>query len=274
MTMGIADDPIEQIAPLDREAQAWVARFASGTATSGDMHALKQWHEQSPAHAEAFARARRLWMTLGSAGDNVRRQTVLPIHPQTPASLPQMLSRRAVMGGALAASAAIAAYGLVQPPFGLWPSFSELTASYRTATGEQKRITLAKASIEMNAQTSIAVRSVKDTDHIELIAGEAAITTGLGALEPLVVTAGNGRIVASQASFDVRYIGATVCVTCLDGALRVEQGGNSTPLQSHQQLLYSSQEISSVRTIDPAFVTAWRDGFLAFNGTPLAEAIE
>lgn len=32
--------------------------------------------------------------------------------------------------------------------------------------------------------------------------------------------------------------------------------------------------MSAIRTVDPAIVTAWRDGFLVFHATPLAEAIE
>ena len=40
-----SDDPIEQLASVDREAQAWVARFASGQATSADIEALKRWYE-------------------------------------------------------------------------------------------------------------------------------------------------------------------------------------------------------------------------------------
>jgi transmembrane sensor len=270
-----SDDPIEQLASVDREAQAWVARFASGQATSADIEALKRWYEESPAHAAALNKVSRLWDALGPAGERVVRRNLSVIYPRALASGGGRVGRRALVGGALAASAAGIGYVLFRPPFGLWPSFAELTADYRTATGEQKRIALADGvSIEMSAQTSIAVRSAaRDARHVELIAGEAAILAS-EASGPVIVSAGGGRSIASEASFDVRYIGATVCVTCLEGALRVEHGDAAQSLQPRQQLLYSARGVSSVRAVDPAAVTAWRDGFLVFHATPLAEAVE
>jgi transmembrane sensor len=130
-------------------------------------------------------------------------------------------------------------------------------------------------SIEMNAQSSVAIHSMPGlAGQIDLVAGEAAITTGLNVPLPLVVVAGEGRTIARQASFDIRHVGGAVCVTCLDGELRVEQGGGATSLQSREQLFYSSRGLSSVRTIDRSVVAAWRDGFLVFHATPLVEAIE
>jgi transmembrane sensor len=272
---GASDDPIEQLAPVEREAQAWVARFASGQATSADIEALKRWYGQSPAHAAALNKVSRLWDALGPAGERAVRRDLSVIYPPALASGGRRVGRRALVGGALAASAAGIGYLLFRPPFGLWPTFAELTADYRTATGEQKRVALAGGvSIEMSAQTSIAVRSAApDARHVELIAGEAAILAA-EASGPVIVSAGGGRSIASEASFDVRYIGATVCVTCLEGAVRVEHGDATQSLQSRQQLLYSARGVSSVRAVDPAVVTAWRDGFLVFHATPLAEAVE
>lgn len=274
-TMGGPDDPIAQLAPVEQEAQAWVMRFASGEATSADLQALKRWCGQTPSHAEAFAKANRLWEALGPAGQRVDWKSPAR-HSQTLSFTPQRMGRRAFLGGALASSAAAAAYALVHPPLGLWPSFSQLTADYRTATGERKNITLADGvSIEMNAQTSIAVRkTVSDTRHIELLAGEAAVATGPDASQSFALIAGQGRTMARRAHFDVRYIGTTVCVTCLEGEIRVEQEGAATPLQAQQQILYSTRGQSSIRTVDPAVVAAWRDGFLVFHATPLAEAVE
>jgi transmembrane sensor len=273
---GASDESIDQLAPLEREAQAWVARFASGQATSADIEALKEWYAQSPAHAAALNQVSRLWDVLGPAGEGVVRRNLSVIYPPALAFGGRRVARRALVGGALAASAAGIGYVLFRPPFGLWPSFAELTADYRTATGEQKQIALAAGvSIEMSAQTSIAVRSAApDARHVELIAGEAAILAMSEASGPVIVTAGGGRSIASEASFDVRYIGATVCVTCLEGTLRVEQGDAAQSLQPRQQLLYSARGMSGIRAVDPAVVTAWRDGFLVFHATPLTEAVE
>ncbi len=68
-------------------------------------------------------------------------------------------TRRAFLGGGIAASAAaVAVYGMVNPPLGLWPSLAELNADYRTATGQQEKINFGPlVTAELNTQTSIAI---------------------------------------------------------------------------------------------------------------------
>ena len=49
------------------------------------------------------------------------------------------------------AVAASAAYLALRPPLGLWPGIGELAADYRTARGEQRRLTLGDAlDVQMN----------------------------------------------------------------------------------------------------------------------------
>ena len=57
---------------LHRQAVAWLRRLTSGEATVADAAELRRWRSQSPAHAAAFAAARRLWKDLGPAGRSVR----------------------------------------------------------------------------------------------------------------------------------------------------------------------------------------------------------
>ena len=44
-------------ASLQDEAQAWLARLASGSATADDLGALNAWRARSLAHRRAFAEA-------------------------------------------------------------------------------------------------------------------------------------------------------------------------------------------------------------------------
>ena len=45
---------------------------------------------------------------------------------------------------------------VVAPPFGLWPSWRELGADYRTAKGEQRRVVLpGTAVLDLNTRTSV-----------------------------------------------------------------------------------------------------------------------
>ncbi|MGQ3000241.1 MAG: FecR/PupR family sigma factor regulator, partial [Variovorax sp.] len=45
---------------LQREAQAWAVRLASGQANEDDARAFKAWCARSRAHAQAFAQAREV----------------------------------------------------------------------------------------------------------------------------------------------------------------------------------------------------------------------
>jgi transmembrane sensor len=270
MNRGVEDkfSPRAALDPIEREAHDWVVRFASGQATPDDLKEGKLWCERSLAHAEAFARASQLWEGLGKDAFGERpvssaRATVF--RPPT---------RRALLGGVLAASAASTAYLVGRPPFALWPSWSELTADYHTVTGEQRRITLAdRVTIEMNTQTSIGVQRAASGDAgIKLISGEALIAAVHGASTVVTVAAGEGFASTSNARFNMRYGGSSVCVTCLEGDVRVERGA-AVSLRARQQVSYDEQKLGAVTAIDPVAVTAWQDGLLIFHATPLREVI-
>ncbi|MBV8792156.1 MAG: FecR domain-containing protein [Pseudolabrys sp.] len=252
--------------PLDRVAHRWVAQLVSGEASTADADAIRQWRQQSPAHEAAFVAAIRQWQDFGRVGDKLRRRTDLPVWT------PPIVSRRAFLGGAGAIAASAVGIAVIRPPFGLWPSLGELTADYRTATGEQRRIMLGDdVSVRMNSQTSIAVPAAGDRDQVRLIAGEAAFATT--SQRPLEVLAGDGRTIAKEARFDVRNIGATVCVTCFDGDLRVEAGPHGTTIGANRQVRYDATGLQLAVAVDPADAAAWHDGFLVFHLTPLADVI-
>jgi transmembrane sensor len=184
-------------------------------------------------------------------------------------------SRRLILGGGLAAAAAACGYAVVKPPLDLWPSLAEMTADYRTATGEQRQIALpGEVSVRLNTQTSIALRSRDGSaDRVELIAGEASFATA-ESKRPLAVLAADGQAVASDARFDVRLAGTAVCVTCTGGSVQVQYRDDATAIAPGQQIRYSENGLESVATIDTELVTAWQQGVLIFRLTPLAEVVE
>jgi transmembrane sensor len=183
-----------------------------------------------------------------------------------------------MLGGAVAAGAAC--YLLAEPPFQLWPSLTEFMADYRTGTGEQHLVALPGGiSIDMNTQTSIAVRSSPGLQRADLIAGEAMITTRLDPPRAFMLTAASGDTTAIDAAFNVRRDADTVCVTCLSGSVRVAIGGAVTELQPRQQTTYTGTRYSGTRlgpaiAVDPAPLTAWMSGLLIFHDKPLGDVLE
>ncbi len=244
-------------------------RFAAGNADRAELETFKQWSARDPAHAEAFARACRLWEALGPAGE------VAAAKVQQRARMGTLMRRRAFLGGALAASAAGAAYIAVRPPLGLWPSVSELRADYRTGIGEQRSVALAGGpSLELNTRTSIAFDpAAGGAAHMQLISGEAAVSVTPDITKPVEIAAAGGRVIATDSTFNLRCDGDTVVATCLSGAIDVRLGQHSAQLRADQQVTYSADGLGPIKTIDPAMVTAWKDGLLIFHSTPLADAV-
>ncbi len=82
---------------------------------------------------------------------------------------------------------------------------------------------------------------------------------------------------ASGARFSVRYLpedGETVCVTCLDGSVRVNQRAASAEIGPQQQISYGRDGFGEIVTIDPAVASAWQQGFVIFRSMPLAQVVE
>ncbi|QUS39898.1 DUF4974 domain-containing protein [Tardiphaga alba] len=264
MTMPHPTDDDDQLA---REAHRWVALLVSGEASTEDAEALRTWRRTSAAHERAFAHARRRWKDYGQAGQTLRESGQLP--PWTPPR--PLLSRRAVLSGAAAACAA--GYVVAKPPFDLWPSLTELAADYRTGTGEQRRVTLTGGlSVRLNTQTSLTVAD-NAAEELKLIAGEASFVMPADAQRPLAVMAGRGRSTATSGRFEVRHVGASVCVTCVEGEVRVEHTGKAAVLIGGKQVRYDARGLQPASVADLNVSTAWQDGMLVFRFTPLSDVV-
>jgi transmembrane sensor len=264
---------------VKREARDWVLRLSSGAVTAADAMALNSWRATSRAHRQAFAEANRLWNMATQSAIEVIAEGA-PAAWAHPASHPRAgLDRRFFLGGALAASAAGAAYLAIRPPLHMWPAVAEFVADVRTNTGQQRNVVIdGGAAIELNTNTSMNFPpTTGGADRIELIAGEVAITTSAVGSRPMVVLAADGRSVTSGAQFNVRYDSTEVQVTCLDGTVQVDCGGGSVMLRQRQQVSYGEGRLGRlgrIAEIDPEVITAWREGLLVFRNDPLQRVID
>lgn len=240
---------------LHREARDWLVLLTSGQATAADARALRQWCAQSAEHAQAFERSKVLWHALKPATEALQA--------------PRHLGRRAFLGGAVAASAALFLVRYTVPG-----GFSGIGADYITEVGEQRRFDLGDGvSLELNTQTRISRRELAGGGQgIELLSGEVEVLARQ--TTPLKVQAGAGWLSASQARFNLRNTDQSVCVTCLDGALQVDVQGQRIRLETGQQLTYSAQHVSAPQTVDTSTVIAWRQQVLVFNDATLSQVID
>ena len=259
-------------ASLEREGLRWVDLLTSGVATAADLKALKHWREKSPVYAKALREA----IALRRVSTQLRPEDVGIYTNQAAQSGTQHPSvhRRAMLGGGLATAgvAAAACYSVVYPPLNLWPSLAELSADYRTAKGEQRKIELTKdVSITLNTLTSVSNGSGSGRRAIRLIDGEvAANVTGASNLEVLAM---DGKAIARDAKFDVRHDNGLVRVTCSAGSVQVECGSQSVTIKSGQQVSYDASKMNAITVTDLAVATAWSKGFLVLSGTSLKDAV-
>ncbi len=273
------EHPAAEQEALKREAYQWVMRLTSGEATSADAEALNRWRGISRAHRRAFAEANLLWEKLGPAAAESATRNAAPAPAGQSRRPDRLLGRRAFLGGAMAATAGAIGYIVVQPPLDLWPSLAELSSDYRTGVGQQQQIAFKdNVSVKLNTRTSISVlppdADTRQASRIELVTGEAAITTSPEIASSIIVVAARGMTTATNARFNVRRDDATVCVTCLEGDIRVEHLGQTARVRSRQQVVYTAHGLGAAVGVDPETVTAWERGLLVFRNDPLARVIE
>jgi transmembrane sensor len=257
---------------LEQESFAWVNLLFSGTMTTGKGEAFRQWRAQSPAHERAFIEAIRFRRAVGDAIRAGRAEGAAfdLARPHDTAS------RRAFLGGGGLAAAAVAAYAMVQPPAGLWPSLAELMSDYRTGKGEQRDLSPAQGVVlALNTDSAVSVHGFgRASPGLRLISGEAGLTVDRGGAGPFVVAAGAGRLLTRRASFDVRDDGREVCVTCLDGGVDVVHPKGARRLAAGEDLRYSRRDLGIPAATDTAVASAWRRGLLIFRNAPLQQVVD
>ncbi|WP_458130326.1 FecR family protein [Pseudomonas sp. Z2-11] len=241
-------------ARLAGEARDWLILLTSGRATVADARALRQWCGQSAEHAQAFEQAKTLWHGLRPAAEAAHG--------------PRHFGRRALLGGALAASVGFLLIRATVPG-----GVSGLAADYVTEVGEQRRVELGDGvSLELNTQTRLSRLTLAEGGQgLELLAGEVEVSGGTATIN---VQAGAGWISAARARFNLRYIDQSVCATCLEGVVQVQVQGREFRLEPGMQLTYDTRQVGSPQAADISAAVAWREQVLVFNDATLASVID
>ena len=154
--------------------------------------------------------------------------------------------------------------------------------SYRTALGDMASMSLADGSeATLSSDSRMLVALSRRERHVDLQQGEAFFHAAKDPDRPFVVAAGGRRIVAVGTRFSVRRDGAGLRVVVTEGLVRLE---SETGPDGHRQpttllpagsVALASNTGTLVRsgTVEEAEqYLSWRDGFLAFHDTPLADA--
>lgn len=261
-------------AALERESLAWVNRLLAGPLTPADAEALTAWRGRSPAHEARFVEAVRFQRKVRRAVEQAR---VEPAAGRGAASSRPAsglnVGRRALMGGALAAS--VVGGGLVLTPAGGWPSLRSLMADYRTGVGERRSVAAgAGVAVELDALTEVDLRPSRGLQGIELISGKAEVAAQRPPGAPFSVAALGGQVLVANGRIDVRHLDGSVCVTCVQGQAEVRHPAGRRRLGAGRQVVYTARALGPDAAADLAVVTAWRQGLLIFRDAPLQQVVD
>lgn len=263
---------------IDSRASEWVARRSAGCSLK-DEAAFQAWYAADRRHQGAFLRAEAAWALLdraqvlahGAPTNDALLPLVSPLADRRPAPR-QKRTRRAVIGGALAASAGAAAIATA------YALKDRLTLT--TQRGELRHVPLSDRSLAtINTDSRIDVDISRTLRHVRLVKGEAWFEVARNPDAPFVVSAGDVRVRAVGTAFAVRRrdTGADILVT--EGTVETWNVRD----QSRKLMLAAGGETFMSDTPAPASVAyqpqeisrklAWREREIILRRDSLRDAV-
>lgn len=252
-----------------------IARQHGGSGATADAarSELERWRHTDPAHELAYQLAMRGWDVTNAAGlgDTF---ALPPAHSGRTRARRRILSALAV-GGVLFGLAGAVNWMSAQPVHEL---------ALQTGRGEMRSVALPDGTrIELGARTVAQVAYFADRRQIRLGAGEIRLEVAPDPSRALTVISDSGRVRVLGTVFSVRARDGRMTVAVAEGRVAVWSGppaDNADTVRPPDAVLTAGQRIetdalragerSAVRAED---VGAWRQGWLVFDDTPLAEAV-
>lgn len=257
-------------ASVHAAAGKWLARRQGGAGVEVERD-FAAWLAADPLHRRAYDEAQRTWrdglLLADSAVGRARRLDRAPF-----------LMRRSTHAGAaglgLAAVLGLVTVGAVREigPFTLVAPAE--AATYRTAIGEIRTVTLADGSrVTLDTATVLRATITATGRHVELEQGRARFRVVPDARRPFIVAARGGEIVAQGKVFDVSVTEGPARVAALDGPVELraaDPAAVSTTLASGRQAGFGG---GAAPRAFPAAEGQWISGMLGLDATPLGEAV-
>lgn len=288
---------------IERTAAAWLVRREDdwGDAEQAEFQA---WLDTSTAHRVAWIRLNTGWQRAGrlkALGAGLPPERVPPpgAWPESHSNDDFAAAIPALGGGArrtevasggrprvrrprwLPWSAAAALLLVLLGLTGWWKFGAVERASYATAIGEMRTITLTDGStIQLGSDSRVAVAYSRRQRDLKLEHGEIFLNVASQPDRPLRVQVLQRQVVAVGTRFSVRRDGESLRVAVTEGRVRLEDATRRhvvpAALLSAGAVAIADQEGVRVRHLSAREMSAllsWREGLLVFRSTPLADAV-
>lgn len=269
-------------------AAAWVLEEEAGLSLHRNG-LLETWLSESDDHVAAYHQARFACDAVGRQGPELEmmalREAALRARPER-FGLPP-----ALVAAGVAALVVVGAGGwwmVDRAPMGRGAAPTSATAAdpgaarYQTAVGERSTVTLPDGSVmTLNTASVAQVAYARSERGVRLLAGQAMFNVAHDRATPFRVYAGDRVITATGTAFEVYLDGDRVRVALLEGAVTVAPRGPTSPPSSADETLSAGEVLTAapdeptrVRNEDVERLAGWRGGLVAFDDTPLSEAVE
>ncbi|GJL55575.1 MAG: sensor [Nitrospirales bacterium] len=267
-----------ELTNLQKEAFDWLVRLTSGDTSPEEVKRFDAWKASSPAHEQAWQEASRVWQGFEQLPKDHRpgRAPLKKSSRRPTTSSPKRRKYQARTpylrwAAALTTTAMLFTLLLLAPPPHHW------LADISTGVGERRTMPLPDGStVEMNSQTALQLEFTDTHRIVELLSGEAAFQVEHDAARPFVVSSDQGNAEALGTEFIVGHRDAHTLVAVREGTVEVRypQHDQRTILNAGEAAGYSpAQGLQPMPLVDWDMLSAWRDGYLVFDNTPLADVL-
>ena len=259
-------------------AVGWFVRLHADNVTETARREHAAWLADDEKNRAQYQAVERSMQDLSGIGDWMRAQT----GELNRRVMARQGRRHKVWSVGLAAAASV----LVA--VGYWTLLDPETV-YETARAEQREVSLDDGSrIHLNAASRVVVRYTKTSREVELVRGEGVFDVARDEHRPFVATAVDTEVVAVGTQFRLRLAANDVTVTVLEGSVAVSPSGGhaqdpqgAADGQANRKLLTMNDQVTvafdgrmDVESVDAFAATAWREGKLIFDETPLRMVIK
>lgn len=161
------------------------------------------------------------------------------------------------------------------------PKLSRYNTLVTPPGGEYKLVLPDGSKVALNASSRLRypVRFEPGMREVEL-SGEAyfEVTKQVvnGKRVPFIVETGTQKLEVLGTEFNIRNYGENIETTLVEGAVRVSYPSEeSYILKPNQQSVYQKKEKSvRIASVDPFYITAWKDGSFAFNNAGIKDVMD
>jgi len=245
-------------------ALEWLVELQAPPVPAETLAAWQRWRQADPEHEAAWQRIEAFTQRL-ALGSPAARSALASAGLARGDGLTR---RRAIKGLAVLLCAGGAAWSLRES--GQWQAWR---ADYRTAVGEQRRITLADGSeLLLNTASAIDLDFDERARRLRLLEGEVLVQARREA-RPLQLLSAEGVVQTYDARFALRQFPGHSQLLVHRGQVRVtpqDAPGNARDLGAGQLVRFTSREVLAARPLGEADL-AWADGMLIASGQRLAD---